>query len=41
MWKKSRIRPTRPIALLLVYALIIIFLWSNVYFTMLSRGVTQ
>jgi hypothetical protein len=39
--KKEPDTPHGTIALLLVYALIIIFLWSNVYFTMLSRGVTQ
>lgn len=33
--------PQGTIALLLVYAVIVIALWSNVYFTMLSRGVTQ
>jgi len=33
--------PQGTIALLLVYALIIVFLWTNVYLTMLSRGVTQ
>jgi len=31
--------PQGTIALLAVYLLIIIFLWSNVYFTMRSRGV--
>ena len=29
------------IALLAVYAVIIVLLWGNVYLTMLSRGVTQ
>jgi hypothetical protein len=29
------------IALLAVYVVIILLLWGNVYFTMLSRGVTQ
>ena len=33
--------PKGTIALLLVYAAIIVFLWGNAYFTMLSRGVTQ
>jgi len=33
--------PKGTIALLLVYALLIIFLWGNAYLTMLSRGVTQ
>lgn len=33
--------PKGTIALLLVYAFIIIFLWGNAYFTMLSRGMTQ
>lgn len=33
--------PKGTIALLLVYALIILALWGNVYFTMLSRGVNQ
>lgn len=33
--------PKGTIALLMVYVVIIIGLWSNVYFTMLSRGVTQ
>jgi hypothetical protein len=36
--------PTTPqgtIALLLVYVVIIIALWSNAYLTMLSRGMTQ
>lgn len=33
--------PKGTIALLFVYAVIIVFLWGNAYFTMLSRGVTQ
>jgi hypothetical protein len=33
--------PQGTIALLLVYLVIVVALWSNVYFTMLSRGVTQ
>ena len=33
--------PQGTIALILVYAVIIIALWSNVYLTMISRGVTQ
>jgi hypothetical protein len=33
--------PQGTIALLLVYIVIVVALWSNVYFTMLSRGVTQ
>lgn len=39
--KKEPDTPQGTIALLLVYALIIVFLWTNVYLTMLSRGVTQ
>jgi hypothetical protein len=36
--------PTTPqgtMALLAVYLVIVIALWANTYFTMLSRGVTQ
>lgn len=33
--------PQGTIALMLVYLVIIIALWSNVYFTMISRGVNQ
>lgn len=33
--------PQGTIALLLVYLVIIIALWSSVYMTMISRGVTQ
>ncbi|HXF61009.1 MAG TPA: cytochrome c oxidase subunit 2A [Caldilineaceae bacterium] len=33
--------PQGTIALLLVYALIVLALWGNAYLTMLSRGVTQ
>ncbi len=33
--------PKGALALMLVYVLIIIALWSNVYFTVLSRGATQ
>jgi hypothetical protein len=33
--------PQGTIALMLVYIVILIALWSNVYFTMISRGVTQ
>jgi hypothetical protein len=33
--------PKGTIALLIVYTLILVGLWANVYLTMLSRGVTQ
>lgn len=33
--------PQGTIALMAVYIVIVVALWSNVYFTMLSRGVTQ
>lgn len=33
--------PQGTIALMLVYIVILVALWSNVYFTMISRGVTQ
>jgi hypothetical protein len=33
--------PQGTIALLIVYIIIVVALWSNVYLTMLSRGVTQ
>ena len=33
--------PQGTIALLLVYLVIVIALWSSVYLTMISRGVTQ
>jgi hypothetical protein len=33
--------PKGTIALMLVYVVIIIALWSNVYLTILSRGATQ
>ena len=33
--------PQGTIALLLVYVVIIVALWTNVYMTMLSRGITQ
>ena len=39
--KKGPDVPQGTIALLAVYLLIILLLWGNVYFTMLSRGVTQ
>ncbi len=39
--RKEPDTPQGTIALLLVYVLIIVFLWGNVYLTMLSRGVTQ
>ena len=35
------VTPQGTIALLLVYLVIIVALWSNVYFTMISRGVNQ
>ncbi len=37
----SEFRPVGTIAVLIIYALILIALWGNVYFTLLSRGVTQ
>jgi hypothetical protein len=33
--------PKGAIALMIVYAVIILALWSNVYLTLLSRGATQ
>ena len=33
--------PQGTIALMLVYLVILVALWSNVYFTMISRGVNQ
>lgn len=33
--------PQGTVALLIVYIVIVVALWSNVYLTMLSRGVTQ
>jgi hypothetical protein len=33
--------PQGTIALMLVYIVIVVALWTNVYMTMLSRGVTQ
>jgi hypothetical protein len=33
--------PQGTIALLLVYIVIVVALWSNVYLTMLSRGAVQ
>ncbi|MCL4859983.1 MAG: cytochrome c oxidase subunit 2A [Caldilineaceae bacterium] len=33
--------PQGTIALLLVYVVIIVALWANAYFTLLSRGATQ
>lgn len=39
--KREPDTPQGTIALLLVYALIILALWGNVYFTMLSRGIAQ
>ncbi|MCC6167088.1 MAG: cytochrome c oxidase subunit 2A [Caldilineaceae bacterium] len=33
--------PQGTIALLLVYFLVILALWGNVYFTMVSRGIAQ
>lgn len=38
---KSPDTPKGTIALLAVYVLILVGLWANVYFTMLSRGGTQ
>lgn len=34
-------RPVGTITLLAIYFLLILLLWGNVFFTMLSRGVTQ
>lgn len=34
-------KPMGTIALLLLYALIILLLWGNAYLTLLIRGVTQ
>jgi hypothetical protein len=39
--KREPDTPRGTIALLLVYVLVILYLWGSVYFTMLSRGVTQ
>jgi hypothetical protein len=39
--RKEPETPMGTIALLAVYAVIIVLLWGNVYLTMLSRGVTQ
>ena len=39
--RKEPETPMGTIALLAVYVVIILLLWGNVYFTMLSRGVTQ
>lgn len=33
--------PQGTIALMLVYLVIVVTLWSSVYLTMISRGVTQ
>jgi hypothetical protein len=33
--------PKGTIALMLIYVVIIVALWSNVYLTILSRGATQ
>ncbi|MEZ4637061.1 MAG: cytochrome c oxidase subunit 2A [Caldilineaceae bacterium] len=33
--------PKGAIALMIVYAIMILVLWSNVYLTLLSRGATQ
>lgn len=38
---KGPVTPQGTIAILLVYLVIIITLWSSVYMTMISRGVTQ
>lgn len=37
----SEFRPIGTVAILVIYALILIALWANVYFTLLGRGVTQ
>ncbi len=38
---KEPVTPQGTIALMLVYVVIIVALWTNVYMTMISRGVTQ
>lgn len=37
----SEFRPVGTVTVLIIYALILIALWANVYFTLLARGVTQ
>jgi hypothetical protein len=34
-------KPVGTMALLLLYVLLIVLLWGNVYLTMLERGVTR
>ncbi len=34
-------KPSGTIAVLLIYALLIVILWGSVYLTLLSRGSTQ
>ncbi len=36
----ERFKPTGTIALLVVYMIILLALWANVFFTLISRGVT-
>ncbi len=37
----SEFKPVGTITILIIYALILVALWANVYFTLLARGVTQ
>ena len=39
--RNSQFKPVGTIAILILYLLIMLALWGNVYFTLLSRGVTQ
>ncbi len=39
--RNAGFKPVGTIAILIVYALLLLALWGNVYFTLLSRGVTQ
>lgn len=39
--RNSEFKPMGTVAILIVYALLLLALWGNVYFTLLSRGVTQ
>lgn len=39
--RPSEFRPVGTVAILVLYVLILIALWGNVFFTLISRGVTQ
>ncbi len=39
--RNQEFKPVGTVAILVIFVLFLILLWGNVYFTLLSRGVTQ